>query len=407
VLIHDEGHRVLLDFGLDIPAAGDLFRAPLSLPPVLQLTTRLRVGAAPTLPGIYDPATLAAGDPLGESAEPVSVFLSHAHIDHVGLTGFIRPDVPIHAAPETIALLAALDGLGSRDVAATALPMTAPVQVGPMRVERFDVDHDVPGASGYRVTTDDGVLVFTGDIRFHGHRPEASWAFVEAVEGCDLLVTEGTTLGWDVVRPQRTEADVARDYEAALADSADLMIQSIYPRDLDRVRAFMGIAASLERTILWPASVAAFLVAAGVPDAASVDACRDAMREAPGRFVVQLDPDDLPALLDLPIGPGSAVLHANGEPLGPFDARWSLYTDWLGELGLPLRRMGCTGHASPDDLHEMLYRIRPKVVVPIHTTAPYRLHPVGGPERLVVEYAQPYAFPRGPLRGLGRFRPRQ
>jgi ribonuclease J len=49
----------------------------------------------------------------------------------------------------------------------------------------------------------------------------------------------------------------------------------------------------------------------------------------------------------------------------------------------------------------MAYRIRPKIVVPIHTASPYRLHPVGGPARVVVEYAQRYDFtgrplPRGP-----------
>jgi ribonuclease J len=40
----------------------------------------------------------------------------------------------------------------------------------------------------------------------------------------------------------------------------------------------------------------------------------------------------------------------------------------------------------------MVYRIRPKVVIPIHTLSPYRLHPVGGPTRVVVGYAQRYDF---------------
>ena len=102
-------------------------------------------------------------------------------------------------------------------------------------------------------------------------------------------------------------------------------------------------------------------------------------------------------MLDLPIGPASAMLHANGEPLGPFDPRWPLYTDWLAQCGLPLRPIGCSGHASADDLHEMLYRIRPSVVISIHTRSPYRLHPVGGTARLVVDYARAYDFAGRPL----------
>jgi ribonuclease J len=411
VLIGDGGHRVLLDLGLDIPREADLFRAPVRLRPADELSARLRVGAAAAIPGIYDPAALAGtGDQLcgrlSEPAEPAALFVSHPHIDHVGLAGFVRPEIPVHAAPEAIALLDALaatgDALpGPRDFSA---PSTAwvptktgtKVRVGPVTVERFDLDHDVPGASGYVVTTSDGVLAFTGDIRFHGLHPERSWAFADAIANCDVLVTEGTTLSFGETGQLRTEADVARDYGAALAASRDLMLQAVYPRDLDRIRALAKTAAELDRGIMWPPHTAAFLRAAGI-DAAVTDLA--IVRDSPGRYVVQVDPGDLPSLLDLPLGPGSAVLHANGEPLGPFDPRWKVYTDWLAHCGLPLRQIGCSGHAYPDHLHEMVYRVRPKIVIPIHTMSPYRLHPVGGPARVVVDYARRYDFAGRPVPG--------
>lgn len=40
----------------------------------------------------------------------------------------------------------------------------------------------------------------------------------------------------------------------------------------------------------------------------------------------------------------------------------------------------------------MVYRIRPSIVVPIHTRSPCRLHPVGGTARLVVDRARGYDF---------------
>ena len=411
VLIGDGGHRVLLDLGLDVPREADLFRAPVQLRPADELSARLRVGAAAAIAGIYDPAALAgAGDPLYDRlaapAGPTALFVSHPHIDHVGLAGFVRPEISVHAAPEAIALLDALaatgDALpGPRDFAAPStawVPTGAggKVHAGPMTVERFDLDHDVPGASGYRVTTSDGVLAFTGDIRFHGHHPERSWAFADAMADCDVLVTEGTTLSFDDTRPLRTESDVARDYGAALAASSDLMLQAVYPRDLERISALAEIAAELGRVILWPRRTAAFLRAAGI-DAAATELA--VVRDNPGRYVVQVDPADLPSLLDLPLGPGSAVLHANGEPLGPFDPRWKVYADWLAHCGLPLRQIGCSGHAYPDHLHEMVYRVRPKIVIPIHTMSPYRLHPVGGPTRVVVDHARRYDFAGRPLPG--------
>ena len=124
----------------------------------------------------------------------------------------------------------------------------------------------MPGASGYRVTTSDGVVVSVHRlmIEFHGHHPERSWDFADEMAECDVLITEGTTLSFDQAYPMRTEADVARDYAAALESSRDLMLQAVYPRDLERVRLFTAIAARLGRVIFWPERTAALLRAAGV-----------------------------------------------------------------------------------------------------------------------------------------------
>jgi ribonuclease J len=109
VLIKDGGHRVLLDLGLDIPKDGDLFRVPAAPRPGRELADRLRVGAAPAIPGLFDPTALAAGDRLGDLVEPTSLFVTHPHIDHVGLVGFVRPEIPVHASPDTIAMMNALE----------------------------------------------------------------------------------------------------------------------------------------------------------------------------------------------------------------------------------------------------------------------------------------------------------
>jgi ribonuclease J len=113
--------------------------------------------------------------------------------------------------------------------------------------------------------------------------------------------------------------------------------------------------------------------------------------------VVQIDPDRIPDLLDLPIGGRTVLAHANGEPLGPFEARWPLFTDWLTKLGVKLLRMGCLGHAYQDDLHEFVRRVAPRVLVPIHTTSPTRLHPAPPSRRLVVDYARAYDFEGRPV----------
>jgi ribonuclease J len=402
ILIRDGGHRVLLDLGLDIPRAGDLFRPPSGTRRGRELADRLRVGAAPAIGGLFAPEFLDPGDPLGEEGEPTAVFISHPHIDHVGFAGFVRGGIPVHAAPEGAALLRSLDaageGLLGGDPDWVEPAEGEPVAVGPMRVERFATDHDVPGASGYLVHTGDGTLAFTGDFRFHGHHPEAAWRFADRIAGADILVTEGTGLGWDERYPLRTEADVDADFAAVLDGNPDLVLMSVYPRDLDRVEHFTAIAAAAGRSVVWPDRMAAFLAGVGVAEPVGFGAAGlGALAAAPGSFVLQIDPDRLPDLLDLPIGPQTVFVHANGEPLGPFEARWPVFTEWLAQLGVPLKRMGCLGHAYQDDLHEFVQRVAPRIVVPIHTTSPTRLHPVGSITRLVVEYAGAYDFAGRPV----------
>jgi ribonuclease J len=265
-----------------------------------------------------------------------------------------------------------------------------------MTVERITVDHDTPGASGYLVTTSDGVLAFTGDIRFHGRAPERSWRFAERAAGCDLLITEGTALGLGLpAGPPRTEDDVTTDFAAALAAAnRDLVLLGVYPRDLERVAEFIEIAVAAGRRIVWGDRTAAFLDAAGIEGVVPFGSVGlEGLRAEPGAFVYQPEVGDLSGiadLADLPIGAGTVWLHANGEPLGPFESRWQLFTEWLDALDVPLQRIGSFGHATADDLHAMVHRVAPKIVVPIHTHSPDLLHPTGPTGRLIPQFARGY-----------------
>ncbi|HEY3501890.1 MAG TPA: MBL fold metallo-hydrolase [Actinocatenispora sp.] len=404
VLVRHGDHRVLLDLGLDVPAGGDLFRAPLPARPGRELADRLRVGAAPRVPGLFDPAYLPDADEapglayLAQPAGETTVFVSHPHLDHVGLAGFVRPDVAVHAHRDAVRLLTALAdtgaGLAGREPRWHPLTDGETIHCGQIEVTCVPVDHDVPGACGYLVRTPAGTLAYTGDIRFHGRHPERSEAFVAAARGCDVLVTEGTTLGWPAPDgPPRNETDVAAAYVGALRETAGLVLLATYPRDVERAGEFVTLTRDAGRALVWPQPVADFLRRVGVPGAVSWDTVSlDAVHATPGSFVVAPEPYDFAGLLDLPLGAHARYLHANGEPLGPFDPRWSLFTDWLDALSVPLDTIGCSGHASQDDLHRMVERIHPGAVFPIHTTAPTRLHPPLGVRRVVAAYGTTYAF---------------
>ncbi|MGH9065915.1 MAG: MBL fold metallo-hydrolase, partial [Acidimicrobiales bacterium] len=324
-----------------------------------------------------------------------AMFVSHCHIDHMGLLGWIDPAVPIRAAEETARMVAALEAAGQPleggSPGIVAVPEGEAVEVGPLRVERWAVDHDVPGASGYLIHTDDGLVAYTGDLRLHGRHPERSERFAALARQAVALVVEGTTLSGDPRSAPPSEAAVDRSYDGALGSTPGLVLQSVYPRDVERVEAFMAIAQAHQRQILWPLPVARFLSAYGVRGVRTIEReTLDEVASAPSRWVVQVAVDALDQLLGLPLGPGSVFVHANGEPLGPFQPTWDLLQRWLNHLHVPFRSIGTSGHATPDDLHRLVDMIAPASVYPVHTADPYHLLPPPGTRRVLPEYGRWY-----------------
>jgi ribonuclease J len=400
VVVEQEGWRVVLDMGADIPGREGLVRTPALLAPGSELRARLRLGEAPAIEHLFRPEAVEGSGLAGGYDERTALFLTHGHIDHVGLLGWVDPAVPAYAAAETVRMLDALEaagqGLEGGRASVRELPEGERVEVGPMRVERLRVDHDIPGASGYLVHTDDGVVAYSGDLRLHGRHPELTERFAERASGAAALVMEGTSLSGDARVPVRPEASVDAAFDAELGRVPGLVLMSIYPRDIERLTAFSSIAARRGRRILWPKATAAFLRAWGLEDVHELDdAGLDALRAEPSRFVVQLAVNELGTLLELPAGPGAVFLHANGEPLGPFQAGWDLLQQWLARLQVPFTAIGTSGHAMPHDLHRVVEIVKPKVLFPVHTADPYRLLPPPGTLRVLAEYGRWYDVARG------------
>jgi len=396
IVVEQDGWRVVLDMGLDIPGREGLVRSPLRLTPGSELRTRLRLAEAAAIDGLYRPEAVTGTGVTGAGGDGrTALFLSHCHIDHVGLLGWVDASVPIRAAEETVRMLNALEvaGQGLEGGPAVVVPMAEgePVAVGPLVVERYAVDHDVPGASGFLVRTGEGVVAYSGDLRLHGRHPERTERFAERAREARALVMEGTTLTSDPRIVLRPEGEVDAAFDDALARTPGLVLLTLYPRDIERLESFTAIARNRGRTILWPPAIASFLRAWGLSSVEELDSTTvEGVRRDPSRFVVQVAPDGLETLLDLPVGVGSIFLHANGEPLGPFQAGWDVLQQWLARLEIPFTSIGTSGHATPHDLHRIVELVAPDVLYPLHSADPLRLLPPPGTARVIAEYGRWY-----------------
>lgn len=420
ILVSTDDARVLLDIGLPMGEGSELFGSVVTERPGRELADRLRVGQAPAMPGIWDPHLLAEDSPLRvRDPRPSALFISHAHLDHIGMAGLVDPQIPQWATEQTERLSRASVLAGYRYLGhePRLQVIRDSVQVGDIEVEAVPVDHDVPGACGFLVHTPAGTLAYTGDLNFHRDQARKSRVFAQRAHGASMLVTETTMLSFEPPAHSgvRTEADVLETIRQACHDTPGLALVSVYQRDVERCAALIDAARRWGRTMVWPGAVAAFLAAMGVQGVVSWDESRpqsqvqcralEAARrsglpldsvglgrveENPASYLVQLDVEDIPSMLDLPLGPGAPWIHAQGEPLGPFMPEWAPFRAWLDALVLVTVEAGSTGHATVEDLTEFVSGSAAGLVVPLHGQHPERLE---CPERVLLpEYGCSYSL---------------
>ena len=212
ILVEHKGTKILLDFGMSFSQNSKYFSEFLNPRKCTALTDYLEMGLLPDVKGIYREDYLQHMGRSPEERDVDAVFLSHAHADHAQYIHFLRFDIPVYCTQATNILLQSLEKTG----AGTVSDMTAAcetfvfyenqkgtlsrvtnkkseyvherdfhimepekrVQVGSLEIEMLPVDHSLPGACGYIIYSDEGNIVYTGDIRFHGYNRDLSERFV-------------------------------------------------------------------------------------------------------------------------------------------------------------------------------------------------------------------------------------
>ena len=70
------------------------------------------------------------------------------------------------------------------------------MKVGSIELEPIHVDHSVPGCYGFIIHTTEGAVIYSGDFRMHGTKPEMTQDFVQAAAATKpiAMLCEGTNL---------------------------------------------------------------------------------------------------------------------------------------------------------------------------------------------------------------------
>jgi ribonuclease J len=398
ILLQDRDTRVFFDFGMSFTMKKQFYSPPFLSPKSEKSLQEL--GILPRIAGVYkfDPSP----------PEVDAVFLSHGHLDHSAYLSFIKREIPVHCGETTRTILQALSEVRRADLEFSVSDIEfkpfrtgKKITVGNVEIEPFHVDHSVPGAYGFIIHTSNGAVVYTGDFRDHGTKPEMTRDFVENAKKAEptAIVTEATNMTGATVS---SEAEVEGKLNSIVAGTDGVVLAEFAYSDVDRLNSFFHIAKKNQRCLAVSLKRAYLLDALQKDKGLTVPALDDEgvliFRKSKKRFdkwenqlierygkqnkvfdvfevskqqckvVLALSFYDFEELVPLQPAAGSCYVLSTSEPFNEeMEIDYERLVNWLSHYGLPQYHVHVSGHMMPLQLKKALKEISAKQIFPVHT----------------------------------------
>lgn len=398
ILLQDRDTRVFFDFGMSF-AMKKQFYSPPFLSPKSEKSLQ-ELGILPKISGVYK---------FDQSPPEVdAVFLSHGHLDHSAYLSFIKREIPVYCGETTQIILQALSDVRRADlefrvsdIEFRAFRTGKKISVGNLEIEPFHVDHSVPGAYGFIIHTSNGAVVYTGDFRDHGAKPEMTRDFVENAQKADptAIVTEATNMTGAAVS---SETEVESKLDNVVAGTDGIVLAEFSYSDVDRLNSFFHIARKNRRCLAISLKQAYLLDALREDKGLTVPALDDEeiliFRKSKKRFdkwekqllerydnqnkifdvfevskqqckvVLALSFYDFEELVQLQPSAGSCYVLSTSEPFNEeMEIDYERLVNWLSHYGVPQYHVHVSGHMMPLQLKKALKEINAKRMFPVHT----------------------------------------
>ena len=398
ILLQDRDTRVFLDFGMSFSKKKDFYSPPFLSPKSEKSLQEL--GILPKIKGVYK---------FDKNPPDVNaILLSHGHLDHSAYLSFIKREIPVYCGETTQTILQALSDIrrtnlefNVSDIEFNAFRTGKKIVIDNLVIEPYHVDHSVPGAYGFVIHTSNGAIVYTGDFREHGAKPEMTSDFVENAEKAEpiAIVTEATNMTGATVS---SETEVERKLNRVVAYANGIVLTEFSFSDVDRLNSFYHIAKKNNRCFAISLKQAYLLEALQKDKGLTIPALDDEeiliFRKSKKRFgrwekqllerydrqnkileaseiskqqcnvLLALSFYDFEELVQLQPKAGSCYILSTSEPFNEeMEIDYERLVNWLSYYGLPQYHVHVSGHIMPLQLQKVLERINAKRMFPIHT----------------------------------------
>ncbi|MDD3985078.1 MAG: MBL fold metallo-hydrolase [Methanobacterium sp.] len=382
------------------------------------------------------------------------LLLSHAHMDHSAYIHHLRYDIPLYMTEESQLILKVLEDTSVMSFGETLeykqtfnftpkkrvegfkrlngkdarikreINIIKPYknfEIGDLTIKSAPVDHLLPGATAFIIEDNMETLVYTGDLRFHGRKPEITKKFVKESKKVNphIMISEGIRIDSSSTE---AEEDIEIKAKTLIAGFNGLVIVNFPVRDLDRLLTFYKVAKETDRILvvnLKQAYMLKLFSGKGYPELQDVGVyiprrgwglisddsfvcwdgewlcgsqidesqrCSDFknwerefiegdntvnyidLQENPEKYLFRCDFFELKELID--VKPEKAIYIKSVTE--PFDDEMEFdekrVNNWLKHFNLcPVHKMHVSGHASGPELLDMIRDVNPEILYPIHT----------------------------------------
>jgi len=390
--------RIILDIGMPlVEKSGEKFK--FSRYEYLNGQELVNNGILPNVKGLYK------WDKSSDS--PDGVFISHAHIDHYGFYNYLNDDIHYYLGEGTKRMIDIsaffLDHEGKINKY-TFIKSGQPLKVGSFTVTPFLMDHSAFDAHAFLIEVDGKKILYSGDFREHGRKFKAfQWFMLKVPKDIDALLLEGSILG-----REESKLDTEKDIEDSIVKIIDkepsIILGVSSSQNIDRLVSFYKAAMRTKR--LFAIDVYTANILENLKDIAKVPypskayknirvffpkficdklarkyrtdlmtrfrdfkITKEEISQNIGNIVMMVRPSMIFDLLRIKNIEGSIVIYSMWEGYLK-EASMYKFHDLVMKKNMKMRVCHTSGHAAISTLKKVVSKIKPKVIIPIHTFHP-------------------------------------
>ena len=137
-----------------------------------------------------------------------AVFITHSHIDHIGLINKINKDIPIYVEEISLKIYSTTCDFCMEDNLSRKIntfKIYDVIKIKDIKVTPYRVDHSSYNSCMFMIECENKKILHTGDFRLHGRKKDETLNNLNKIGKVDLLITEGTSLSRDLLEYETEE----------------------------------------------------------------------------------------------------------------------------------------------------------------------------------------------------------